>query len=141
MRLRQTVGAAFLLLGSPFSASMLHAQDTPIDTMGVGRQATEYFYDGNVDSLWAMLTPKFQEGLGSPDALLDRLDMLTERAGDEMELIEESIRMRKGRPQYWRVAEFDMAPEPLLIRWVISPDGKVSGQGMGLASQPPATDD
>ena len=141
MRLMRMGGAVALLLSCSLTGTMLSAQNTVIDTMAVGRQATEYFYDGNVDSLWTMLTPEFQEGLGSPDALLDRLDMLTERVGDEMELIEESIRMRKGRPQYWRVAEFDMAPEPLLIRWVISPDGKVSGQGMGLASQPPATDD
>ena len=141
MRLKRMTGPVAFLLAGLLTAKMLPAQDTVIDTMAVGRQATEYFYDGNVDSLWTMLTPEFQEGLGSPDALLDRLDMLTERAGDEMELIEESIRMRNGRPQYWRVAEFELAPEPLLIRWVISPDGKVSGQGLGLASQPPATDD
>jgi hypothetical protein len=141
MRLKRMVGAVALLLACSLPGKMLSAQDTVIDTMAVGRQATEYFYDGNVDSLWTMLTPAFQEGLGSADELLDRLDMLTERAGDEMELIEESIRMRKGRPQYWRVAEFEMVPEPLLIRWVISPEGKVSGQGLGLASQPPATDD
>ena len=67
--------------------------------------------------------------------------MLIERAGDEVELIEESIRMRNGQPQYWRVAEFELAPEPLLLRWVVSDDGKIGGQGLGLASQPPATDD
>jgi hypothetical protein len=117
------------------------AVQAPTDTMAIGRRATEFFYDAEIDSLWAMLTPAFQESLGSPDKLLERLDFLSDRAGAEVEVIEESIRMRNGRPQYWRVAEFDLAPEPLLLRWVISPEGKVSGQGIGLASQPPQTDD
>jgi len=117
------------------------AVQPPADTLAIGRRATGFFYDGEIDSLWAMLTPEFQEGLGSPGKLLERLEFVLERAGTEVDLIEESIRMRNGRPQYWRVAEFDLAPEPLLLRWVISPDGKVSGQGIGLASQAPPTDD
>ena len=138
-----------LLLGALFTSSAV-AQEAqpeagtiqpPADTLAIGRRATEFFYNGEIDSLWAMLTPAFQEGLGGPDKLLERLDFLSDRAGTEVDLIEESIRMRNGRPQYWRVAEFDLAPEPLLIRWVISPEGKVSGQGLGLASQAPPTDD
>lgn len=117
------------------------AQDAAIDTMAVGRQATNLFLAGDMDALWAMMTTEFQESTGSVDALHDRLDMVMERAGDEVEVIEESIRMRNGKPQYWRVAEFELAPEPLLLRWVISPEGKVSGQGLGLLSQAPPTDD
>ncbi len=138
MNLKRMSAAAALAMAA---ATTLPAQDAAIDTMAVGRLATEYFYAGNVDSLWAMLSPAYQERVGDPEALLDRLDMLIEQAGDEVELIEESIRMRNGQPQYWRVAEFELAPEPLLIRWVVTPDGKIGGQGMGLASQPPATDD
>lgn len=141
MRLRRLILQLALVSTAPVTATTLAAQEASIDTMGVGRQATEYFLAGESDSLWTMLTPEFQESLGSPEAILDRLDMLIERAGDETAVLEESIRMRNGRPQYWRVAEFDMAPEPLLLRWVVSPDGKISGQGLGLASQPPKTDD
>jgi len=139
--MRRLIWQLAFVSATPFAATTMAAQETVIDTMAVGRQATEYFLAGDSDSLWTMLTPEFQESLGSPEAILDRLDMLIERAGDENAVLEESIRMRNGRPQYWRVAEFDLAPEPLLLRWVVSPDGKISGQGLGLASQPPKTDD
>ena len=132
---------AVLAILTPMLALPLAAQDQSVDTLAIGRQATAFFYDGEIDSLWAMLTPEFQEGLGSTEKLFDRFDFLGERAGDEVAVIEETIKMRNGRPQYWRVAEFDLAPEPILLRWVVSPDGKVAGQGLGLASQAPPTDD
>jgi len=130
-----------LALLTPTLALPAVAQEAPVDTIAIGQRATAFFYDGEMDSLWTMLTPAFQEGLGSTDQLFERLDFLSERAGDEVAVIEETVKMRKGRPHYWRVAEFDLAPEPLLLRWVISPDGKVSGQGLGPASQAPPTDD
>lgn len=135
------LGTALAVLAPLAAAAPLAAQDMAMDTMAVGRQATVWFLDGQMDSLWAMMTPEFQESTGSIDAMYDRLDQVSVRAGSEIVVIEESIRMRNGQPQYWRVAEFDLIPEPLLLRWVISPDGKVSGQGLGLASQPPKTDD
>lgn len=148
--------AALAVIAAPFLApTTLTAQEAAaattgadatsapeaFDTMAVGRRATRLFLDGDADSLWAMLTPEFQEKVGSADGIMDRLDMINDRAGTEVLVIEESIRMRHGRPQYWRVTEFDLAPEPLLLRWVISPEGKISGQGLGLASQAPPTDD
>jgi len=139
--MKPTRWAAALIVATPLLAGALAAQEAPADTIAIGRLATEYFYDGEADSLWAMLTPSFQEKIGAPEKILERLDLISDRAGTEVEVIEESIRMRNGRPQYWRVAEFDMAPEPILLRWVISPEGKISGQGIGLASQAPATDD
>jgi hypothetical protein len=130
-----------LAILTPLVALPAAAQEASVDTISIGQRATDFFYEGEMDSLWAMLTPAFQEGLGSTEKLFERLDFLSERAGDEVAVIEETVKMRKGRPQYWRVAEFDLAPEPLLLRWVISPDGKVAGQGMGPASQAPPTDD
>lgn len=113
-----------LAIITPMVTLPLAAQEAPVDTIAVGQRATAFFYDGEMDSLWTMLTPEFQEGLGSPDKLFERLDFLSERAGDEVAVIEETVKMRNGRPQYWRVAEFDLAPEPILLRWVISPEGR-----------------
>ena len=130
-----------LAILTPMLAMPVVAQEAPVDTIAVGRRATMFFYDGEMDSLWTMFTPSYQEKLGSIEQLFERFDFLSERAGDEVAVIEETIKMRNGRPQYWRVAEFDLAPEPILLRWVISPEGKISGQGLGLASQAPPTDD
>jgi len=115
-------------------------QAATVDTMAVGRRATELFYAAKIDSLWLMLSPKAQESL-SEDALWDRLDVFQQRAGSEIRLLDESIKMRNGRPQYWRTAEYDIATEPILLRWVITDDGRVAGMGMGPASMAPPTDD
>ena len=133
--------SAALAILTPILATPILAQEAPVDTIAVGQRATMFFYDGEMDSLWTMLTPEFQDGLGSTEKLFERFDFLSERAGDEVAVIEETIKMRNGRPHYWRVAEFDLAPEPILLRWVISADGKIAGQGLGLASQAPPTDD
>lgn len=135
-RLSKALAMLTLMVALP-----LAAQEAPVDTIAIGQRATAFFYQGEMDSLWTMLTPEFQEGLGSVDQLYERLDFLSERAGEETSVVEETVKMRKGRPHYWRVAEFDLAPEPILLRWVISPEGKVSGQGLSLASQAPPTDD
>lgn len=115
-------------------------QAAPVDTMAVGRRATELFYAAKIDSLWLMFSPGVQESL-TEDALWDRLDVFQQRAGSEVRLLDESIKMRNGRPQYWRTAEYDIATEPILLRWVITDDGKLGGMGMGPASMAPRTDD
>lgn len=128
--------AAVALAAAPAAGQ----QAATVDTMAVGRRATELFYAAKIDSLWLMLSPEFQESV-TEDALWDRLDMFQQRAGTEVRLLEESIKMRNGRPQYWRTAEYDIATEPILLRWVITDDGKVGGMGMGPASMAPPTDD
>jgi len=142
---------AILIAAACTAVGTLQAQDSaqasapaPLDTaaaIAAGQKATDLFYAGRMDSLWTMLTPGFQEGIESQQWLTDRLGMVMGRAGLETRVVEESIKMRGGKPQYWRVAEFSSMPEPLLLRWVIAPDGRISGLGMGPLSQAPPTDD
>jgi hypothetical protein len=62
------------------------------------------------------------------------------RAGNEVSVIEEKFITRNGARQYWRTAKMDILEEPFLLRWVISPEGKIAGIGMGPASQAPPID-
>ena len=66
-------------------------------------------------------------------------DQFTAQVGEETGLVEEKVVMRKGNPQYWRTANFSMAPEPIMIRWVIV-NGEIWGIGLNPASQAPPID-
>jgi hypothetical protein len=62
---------------------------------------------------------------------------IASRAGSEVSVIEEKFITRNGARQYWRTAKMDILPEAFLLRWVISPEGRIAGVGMGPASQAP----
>jgi len=128
---------AFCLAAIPTSAAA--QADTAPDSLALARQWTTWFYAGDVDSLVA--------SYGGDDDPAERRAryaeislMVAERAGFEMEVIEESWKKRNGQTQYWRTAKFSGMDEPFLIRWIYS-EGKHLGMGLGPASQAPPVDE
>ena len=125
------------------STSAAHAQNQrqPIDTLALARQYTQWFYTGMADSLIAHQDPSDTSAASrDPERLLQRMDQLTSRAGNEVEVIEEKFVKRNGLTQYWRTAKFDNFPEPILLRWVILPGGYIGGMGLGPLSEAPPID-
>ena len=140
--MKPTIFLAASVLVAAASPAIAQQSPAPIDTLAVGRQATMYFYSGRVDSLWAMVDSTWQKELGSSNWFVEHALQMQMRAGQEDSLISERIRMRNGQPQYWRTARFSgFAAEPVVIRWVIMPDGKIGGLGMNPESRNPPTDD
>jgi hypothetical protein len=125
------------------AASPLVAQDAPArpDSLALARKYVGWFYEAQVDSLWAHTSEGMRQDVKTADWWRQRADEVALRAGSETEVLEERFRMRNGRPQYWRTARFSDFGEPLLIRFVIDDAGLISGLGMGPASQAPPTDD
>ena len=136
MSRRFLLAAAALLLPAALQAQ---ATATPIDSLALGRQYTQWFYTGMADSLIAHM-PAEDRAQMTTEQILNQLDMLTARAGNELEVIEEKFIKRNGHTQYWRTAKFDNMSEPLLLRWVILPGGEIGGIGMGPLSQAPPID-
>jgi hypothetical protein len=135
------VAAGYLLLAAPLlaqaPAKQPAPQPAPPDTLALARQYTRWFYQGQMDSLaehWAPVDPP------PVSELHGRLAGLVSRAGEEVEVLEEKFVRRMGRTQYWRTARFSHFPEPLLIRWVIGPQGWLAGMGMGPLSAAPEID-
>jgi hypothetical protein len=145
---RRTIGT--LTLGIALAAASAGAQDTtaprprpaqlPADSMQIARKYTQWFYTGQLDSVWARHSAGARQQLGTQDELVSRLATLTERAGKELSVIEERFVTRNGARQYWRTATFSNAPEPVLFRWVLAPNGEITGMGLGLRSQAPPVD-
>lgn len=107
--------------------------------MELGRKYTQWLYTGQFDSLFVHMKEEMRSEMGSPDDMAGQFDQFTAQVGDETGVVDEKVVMRKGNPQYWRTAEFSMAPEPIMIRWVIV-NGEIWGIGINPASQAPEID-
>lgn len=137
MAVAATAAAMVLTAAAP---APVRAQDQlPADSLALARQFTMWLYAGEVDSLVAHYA-----GERTPEDVRQRFEMATEtlamRAGLEIEVMEETWKMRNGSRQYWRTAQFTEIDEPLLVRWVINAEGKHTGIGIGPLSQAPPTD-
>lgn len=105
----------------------------------LGRKYTQWLYTGQFDSLFAHMSEDARKEMESPSAMAAKFDEFTAEVGEETKMMGEIVVMRKGNPQYWRTAEFSMAPEPVMIRWVIV-NGEIWGIGINPASQAPPID-
>lgn len=110
------------------------------DSLALARQYTVWFYTGQVDSLIAHHPAGAQRDTTLRQALMARMEQVAVRAGTEMSVIEEKFVKRNGATQYWRTAKFSDMGEPFLLRWVMLPDGKIGGLGLGPLSQAPPID-
>jgi hypothetical protein len=105
----------------------------------LGRQYVHWLYTAEFDSLFAHMSEEMRTDMVSPDEMAAQWDQFSAQIGEETKLLGEMVVMRNGSPQYWRTSEFSMAPEPIIIRWVIV-DGEVQGIGINPASQAPPID-
>jgi len=130
-------GLAAVVAGTPLCAQQARL---PADSMEIGQQYTKWFLAYEADSLWSRMTPEMQERNGDIDHLIELMDQVALQVGTEVEVLEERYVTRNGKPQFWHTGRFSELAEPIQIRWVIEPDGRISGAGVNPASQAPAID-
>jgi hypothetical protein len=119
---------------APAPAKPFTAEETT-RYMEVGKRATGYFFDGHADSLLALMTPETQEGVGGIDGIRQMMDQIAERAGMLLEVVDQKMTRREGRPQFWWEANFsEFTAEPLVMRWVFTEDGMIRGAGINPKS-------
>ncbi|HUP18641.1 MAG TPA: hypothetical protein VM778_01675 [Gemmatimonadota bacterium] len=124
---------SFALVLVPAHAA--RAQEAPVDSLALARQYTAWLYAGQADSLVAHGSEATE-----PADYGRLIGMLAERAGNEMEVLEETWKPRNGACQYWRTVRVSKMDEPLLLRWVMDPVGRITGIGLGPLSQAPPVD-
>jgi len=113
------------------------AQDAPVDSLALARQYTQWLYAGEADSLLAHSSEETREEQGAAADFTRVSEMIAQRAGFELEVSEETWKLRNGDCQYWRTAQFSTMDEPVLIRWVLDPQGRIEGFGAGPLGQAP----
>lgn len=128
--------AVFVLCAGSLTPSAARAQ-APVDSLALARQYTTWLYAGEADSLVAHSTDETRNEEGARDRFLQLSKLIADRAGFELEVSEETWKLRNGDCQYWRTAQFSATEEPLLIRWVLNPEGRIDGFGAGPYAQAP----
>ena len=136
-RILAPLAVALLAAAAPLSAQIA----APMDSLELGRKATDWFYLGQTDSLWEHVSDTTDWNSRSDFATRTKgmLQDLVERAGFEDSLISEEFVKRNGQTQYWRTARFQSIDEPVMLRWVVV-GGRIGGIGMNLAKDAPARD-
>jgi hypothetical protein len=95
---------------------------------------------GSTDSLWAVVVPGGTGPLASREALAGAQADFGVQAGMVGAATEERFVWRQGMRQFWSTMSASNAPEAVVVRWVLRPDGRVQGIGLSLASSVPPVD-
>ena len=110
------------------------------DSVAFAHQLTDWFYAGEVDSLFAHSDAGLQANFPR-DKWVDATGQWLTRAGSETSLVEERWVRRNGLRQYWRVMNVSNFPDgAVMLRWALEPGKKIAGVGMNPASQAPPVD-
>ena len=118
----------------------LGGQATPIDSLALAQKYTAWLYEGAADSLLANSTEQARQGFSTLERWHQYADQISAMAGEEVLVIEETWKLRNGDCQYYRLAAFSGMEDFLLIRWILTEDGMISGIGLGPAEQAPEFD-
>lgn len=124
------------------AATPLSAQGAPpMDSLDLGRKASEWFFHGQSDSLWAHVadTTAWKSKAEFVEGLQSSLAQLISRAGFEIKVLKEEFVKRHGETQYWRTGQYTTSDHPIMVRWVIV-GGRIAGFGMNPADQAPEKD-
>jgi hypothetical protein len=126
-----------LLLVAPLAVAHAQEEAAAVDSLALARQYTAWLYAGAADSLIAHSSELAKSGFSTPERWAQYSETILERGGIEVEVVEETWKLRNGQCQYWRTANFSGMEEALLVRWVLNEEGEIAAVGLGPASQPP----
>ena len=153
MSLRPVAAIAALLL-APAAVAAQYGSPTPppaaevkpsmppaptTDLVVAGRKIADWILANQLDSVVANLAPASNADTTKME-LTRLVGEIAIRGGTQVKVVEEKVVRRGGRYQYWRTAEFEQAPGAVLLRIVLTPDGKYGGFGIGLAENAPPVD-
>ena len=138
------LGLLLLTLAAPLAAQN-PAPATPASPaaeqqLALGRQLSQWFLVGRMDSIVARMPADVKEKSGGAAGLQESFAQLSVRGGEESKLLEEKMTRRRGLAQYWRSAIYTNLEEPIVLRWLFDDSLHVVGMGLGPLSRTPAPD-
>ena len=135
------VAAALVLITATATAQSSPAMPPAptTDLVVAGRKLASWILSNQLDSVAANLAPSSNADTVRKE-LSRQVEEIAIHGGNELKVNEEKVVRRNGRYQYWRMSEFENAPSTVLLRIVLTPDGKHAGIGIGLLNNAPPTD-
>ena len=138
------VALALILAATPAMAQDEDAAplvDMPADSMEIGDQYVSWFLDYDAESLREKFDDGMKERMGSVGDMIDRMGQFFDQVGVQENVVSQRYWMREGQRQFWHTAKFSGMDENVVIRFVIQPDGMITGIGINPESQNPPVDD
>ena len=126
MKRTHTLAALAALL----AAAPLAAQPGDAARTETAKRYVQWFYEGKVDTLWTLLTPRMQQVAGGKEGFTAFQSRFVASAGAEAAVLRESSRDADGLTTYERVARFSRAPVVFQVRRAVDADGKIAGFGI-----------
>jgi hypothetical protein len=123
--LRRWILAAAVVFAAP-----LHAQAADVPEMVLGRRYTQWLYEGQMDSLYARLSPDMRQAIPTVQAFSDMRAQIQAQAGNETEVVAERIldpSPEPGMTVYIRSARFSRAPMIVDVTVVTDAAGTIHG--------------
>ncbi|MEP6571890.1 MAG: hypothetical protein ABJD11_04315 [Gemmatimonadota bacterium] len=120
-------GVLTLFVAGNVGAQTTTGTNPDLKSLAWGRQYTNWFYDGQADSLRAHFGPAMTGAL-SEEALLKFRDQIAVQAGTEGDVIKEEVVQKDSVLTYERDVHFSNAGETvIMVTWSIGPDRKILG--------------
>lgn len=108
------------------------------EALTIGRQTTQQAFTNQIDALLRTADPVDGDTASMRVRLTDALPQVATQLGAERRMIREQVMKVNGRIEYWRTAEFEMVPVPLIFRVIMGAQGKWRGFTATTEEQAPA---
>lgn len=125
-----------LLAGIVVCTSVPRAWGVPSpDPLALGRQYSSWFYAGETDRIWQLFSPEMRQLVGSAQGLKQFRAQVVEKCGHEIKVLDEHAQTLESGLYYERQVLCSAATTPMLVRWAVGRDGRVTGFSVDLISQ------
>jgi murein DD-endopeptidase MepM/ murein hydrolase activator NlpD len=97
------------------------------DILALGQGYTQQFFDGELDTIWAQMTPEMQDTIGSKEALGAFRRRIEAEAGVEQQVVREAVTQQAGARTYMRYGRFEKMATPVAVSWSFDGEGRIAG--------------
>lgn len=120
---------------APATPAYLATRD---EALAIGRATTQQAYTNQLDALIRSADPADGDTTAMRARLTEALPQVAMQLGAERRMVREQVMKVNGRIEYWRTAEYEMVPVPLIFRVIMGAQGKWRGFTATSEAQAPA---
>jgi hypothetical protein len=102
-------------------------QPSYASALAVGRAVVRFAYEFQMDSLLAIADSTDNLPANLRESLQSGLTQMSMQLGDEKSVRRERVVRVEGGTEYWRTADFEMLPVPLVLRITLGSEGRWRG--------------
>lgn len=104
----------------------------------LGRSLTADLYEGRVQRIWDLCSPRMKSAMGSMDALQGFRQQVEDQIGKEVEVVSEEVTAAEGLTTYHRLTKFSKTSMSISVKWITDAEGILQGFSIRPYTVPPS---